>query len=106
MKIDRFSAATPAILVPVALTATASAPLPGIGNAIRVVNEGPNTVYIAVGAGAQAATVPTAVASGSSTPIRPLSEATFSIPAAARQNFSMICGTGSANVVLQVGEGS
>jgi P pilus assembly chaperone PapD len=91
----------------VTTTASASITLPGTGSVIRIVNEGPNHAYLSIGSGAQVATVPTTTATFTSTPILAGTDSTFTLPDGngARLQLSAICGTGTATLDIQVGEG-
>lgn len=59
MLLNLMPASASGISVSVTSTASAAAALPGLGSTIRIVNEGPNTAFIAVGNSSVAATVPT-----------------------------------------------
>jgi len=94
--------------MPISVTATASTStrLPGQGNSIRIVNEGPNVAFVSIGEGTQTATLPNATATATSTPILSGSDITLSIPNDAVYNISAICrATGTATLDVQVGEG-
>lgn len=96
------------LTLPISVTATAStsAALPAKGNTLRVVNEGPNIAFISVGSGSQTATLPNATATVTSTPVLPLSDVSFTIPADAIYNISAICrAAGTATLSVEVGEG-
>lgn len=91
----------------VTTTASASITLPGTGSVIRIVNEGPNHAYVSIGATTQTATVPTTTATFTSTPILAGTDSTFTLPDGngSRLQLSAICGTGTATLDIQVGEG-
>lgn len=91
----------------VTTTASASITLPGTGSVIRIVNEGPNHSYLSIGPGPQVATVPTTTPAFTCTPILAGTDSTFTLPDGngARLQLSAICGTGTANLDIQVGEG-
>jgi len=94
--------------LPISVTATASTStaLPGRGNTIRVVNEGPNHAFISIGSGAQTATLPNATPTTTSTPVIAGTDVMFSIPADQVYNISAICRASStATLSVQVGEG-
>lgn len=101
-----FSTQSQTILVSVTTTASASAALPGQGNTVRIVNEGPNVAYVSIGATAQTATLPSGTAVATCTAILPSSDITMSIPDTGRQNISAVTRTGTASLNVQVGEGS
>lgn len=102
-----FSATSKTLPVSVTATASASTALPGQGNSIRIVNEGPNIVFVSIGAGAQTATLPNATPTGTSTPVLNGSDVVFSIPSDAVYNISAICrAAGTATIDVQVGEGA
>jgi hypothetical protein len=101
-----FSAQSKTQPVSVTSTASTSAALPGQGNVLRVVNEGPNTAFISVGSGTQTATLPNATAVATSTPVLAGSDVVFSIPNDAVYNISAICrAAGTATLDVSVGEG-
>lgn len=94
--------------LPVTVTATAStsAALPGIGNTLRIVNEGPNVCFISVGSGAQTATLPNATSTVTSTPVA-VGDTSLSIPVGETAlNISAICrASATALLSVQVTEG-
>jgi hypothetical protein len=105
MYIFSFSAQAPALAISATSTASASVALPGKGNTVRFVNEGPNIAFASIGAGAQTATLPTGTAAATCTPI-PVGDITLSLPAATVLNISVICrATQTAAITVQVGEG-
>lgn len=87
-------------------TASTSQSLPGIGNIIRVVNEGPDHAYISVGVGSQTATVPaTSSPTVTCTPILAGSDVSFSIPNA-QLSVSAVCRAAkTSTLIVSVGEG-
>jgi P pilus assembly chaperone PapD len=91
----------------VTTTASASITLPGTGSVVRIVNEGPNHAYVAIGINTQTATVPTTTPTFTSTPILAGTDSTFTIPDGngVKMQLSAICGTGTATLDIQVGEG-
>lgn len=100
-------------------TASTSGALPGIGNTLRVVNDGTATAFISVGAGAQTATVPaTSSPVATCTPILPGEDTVFSIPSPQMTqgadglfaiptalNISAITAGGTTTLYVTVGEG-
>lgn len=106
MQILPFSATS--LTKPISVTATASTStvLPGQGNSVRIVNEGPNIAFVSIGSGSQTATLPNATPTATSTPILAGEDAVFSIPNDAIYNISAICrASGTATLDVQVGEG-
>ncbi len=111
-----FTAQAPALGINASASASTSIALPGVGNTIRVVNEGPNIAFVSIGVGAQTATLPATVIGSvvpTSTPV-PVGDITLTIPAAANQfpaapvplQISAICrATQTAVLTVQVGEG-
>jgi hypothetical protein len=93
---------------PISVTdsASTSTALPGQGNVVRIVNEGPSVAFVSIGSGAQTATLPNATPVATSTPVLAASDVTFTIPNDAVYNISAICrSTGTATLDVQVGEG-
>jgi len=90
-------------------TASTTAALPE-GDTIRLVNEGPNNVYVSVGLGSQTATVPGSTANTTCVPILAGSDCVFSLPKASLQgvpNISAICRAAStATLLVHVGSGA
>jgi hypothetical protein len=77
----------------------------GQGNTLRIVNEGPNVVFISVGSGAQTATLPTGTAAATCTAVMP-GDTSLSIAPDAVYNISAICrASQTATLTVQVGEG-
>jgi len=102
-----FSAQSKTILVAATTTASTSVAMPAAGNTVRLVNEGPNNVYVAIGATAQTATLPAAGAgTATCTPVLVGGDITLSIAADSAQQISAITRTGTASLNIQVGEGS
>lgn len=100
-----FSAQSLTLPISVTSTASTSAALPGKGNTIRIVNEGPNVAFVSIGSGAQTATLPNASPTATSTPIMP-GDVSLGIPADQVYNISAICrASGTATLSVQVGEG-
>lgn len=108
MFLPPFTATSKTMSVAATATASASAALPGQGNQIRFVNEGPNIAFVSIGSAAQTATLPGATAgtaTATSTPI-PVGDTTLSLESGAVLNISLICrATQTAQVNMQVGEG-
>lgn len=109
-----FAARTSAISVSVTSTASTSTALPGAGEIVRLVNEGPNACYVSIGTGTQTATVPSGTAAATCTPVLPGSDIIFSIPAPPTPasgsptplNISAICRSSqTATLIVQVGRG-
>lgn len=96
-----------ALTLPVSVSASAStsAALPNQGNTLRIVNEGPNVCFIAVGAGAQTATLPNATPTKTSVPVA-VGDTSLSIPADQIYNISAICrASQTATISVCVTEG-
>lgn len=102
-----FSATSKTLPISVTATASASAALPGRGNSVRIINEGPNHVFVSIGSGSQVATLPNATPTGTSTPVLAGTDAVFTIPNDATYSISAICrAAGTATLDVQVGEGT
>lgn len=102
-----FSATSKTLPVAVTTTASASTALPGIGNSIRIVNEGPNHAFVSIGSTSQTATLPNATPTATSTPVLAGEDLILSIPNdnTTALNISAITRTGTATLDVQVGEG-
>lgn len=101
-----FSAQSKTKPISVTDTASSSTALPGQGNTLRVVNEGPNDAFISVGSTAQTATLPNSTPTATSTPVLAGSDVSFTIPADSVLNISAICRSGgTATLDVSVGEG-
>jgi hypothetical protein len=101
-----FSVGAPSMLVSASTTASASVPLPAIGNSLRIVNEGPNNAYISVGAGSQTAQVPSGTPSPSAVPVLAGTDITLSIPQPLQLNqISAITLIGTASLQVSVAPG-
>lgn len=101
-----FDAQANAITLAVTSTASVSVALPNLGNTLRIVNEGPNIAFIATGASAQVATLPTTSAANTCTPVLAGSDVSFTISNIAVRQISAICrAAGTAALTIQVGEG-
>lgn len=101
-----FSATSKTLPISVTATASASTALPGQGNTIRIVNEGPNAAFVSIGSGAQTAVLPNSTPTATSTPILASTDVSFTIPNDAVYNISAICrANGTATLDIQVGEG-
>lgn len=106
MFLGPFTAQSNTINMAVTTTSGAtSVALPGRGETIRIINEGPNIAYLSIGVGAQTATLPSATAKATSTPVLAGTDATFSLPDVAGLQIAAICGTGTATLDIQVGNG-
>lgn len=106
MNVIPFSAQSKTLPISVTSSASTSTALPGQGDTLRVVNEGPNVAFISVGAGSQTATLPNATPTATSTTILPGEDCSFTIPNDAVYNISAICrATGTATLDVSVGEG-
>lgn len=106
MNVLPFSATSKTLPITVTSTASSSVALPGQGNSVRIVNEGPNTVFISIGSGAQTAVLPNSTPTATSTPVLASTDVTFTIPNDAIYNISAICrAAGTATIDVQVGEG-
>ena len=99
------SAQSPAFLISATTTATAAVALPAKESTVRVVNEGPNNAYICIAAAPTAATVPTATAAATCTPVLAGSDVAFSIPVDQVYYISAITKVGTATLDVQIGEG-
>lgn len=84
-----------------ASTATAFTVTPSavVNNTIRLINEGPNNCYIAVGVSTVEATVPTGTPNATSTPVLAGSEIVLSI-AQSQTHISAICRTSQTATLL------
>lgn len=101
-----FTAQSNTIRVAVTASASASVALPGRGESVRIVNEGPNHAYVSIGPGAQTATVPTGTPLPTATVVLSGSDTTFSLPDVAGLQISAICAAaGTATLDVQVGMG-
>lgn len=105
MNVLPFSATSLTLPVLVTTSASTSTALPGKGNSVRLVNEGPNHAFVSIGAGAQTAAIPNATPTATSTPVLAGEDVILSIPNDAVYNISAICRTGTATLDVQVGEG-
>lgn len=104
---DNFNAVSPTISVAVTATASASALLPFTGaTSMRIVNEGPNIAFVSVGEGSQTATLPSATAAQTCTPVLSGEDVVFNISGYSQQSISAICrAAGTATLTVQVGVG-
>lgn len=104
-----FSADATCYSISVTNAASTSQALPGTGNTVRLVNEGPNHCYVHIATGSATATVPgTGVGSktNTSTPVLAGSDITLTVAGVGPFNISAICaGTGTATLRVQSGEG-
>jgi hypothetical protein len=104
------SAQTACVSMTAGTTASAALPLPVKLTTLRVVNEGPNTAFIAVGTSQTVlATLPPALGtvtpSTTSTCVLAGSDVDFSLPDDQVYYFSAITRSGTAVLDIQVGEG-
>lgn len=107
---DLINLSAKTILINATATASTAVQLPDKGHTIRLANEGPSTVYVAVGATGVLATLPATTFSGAtrtSTAILPGEDASFTLNAYGGESYlSTICDTGkTARLFVQVGEG-
>ena len=88
-------------------SASADTTLPAIGaNSVRLVNEGPNNCYIAMGTGAQTAVVPSATASRKATPVLAGSDVVLSVPWSTALHMATICESAQTSLLrVSLGEG-
>ncbi|SEO78015.1 hypothetical protein [Nitrosovibrio sp. Nv6] len=101
-----FSAQAKTLPITVTATASISTALPSKGNSVRIINEGPSAVFVSIGSGTQAATLPDTTPTSTSTPVLNGSDIVLSIPSDQVYNISAICRSGgSATISVQVGEG-
>lgn len=101
-----FSAQAKTVAISVTATSSTSAALPGKGNTVRLVNEGPYICFVSIGSGAQTATVPTGTAAATATPILAGTDISLSLPDSDTYNIAAICRTGqTATLLVAVGEG-
>lgn len=103
-----FSAQASTISLAVTATASVAVQLPVKANALRIVNEGPNTAFIAISQSAAVlAVVPGTSATQTSTPILAGADVTLSMENGALPNYiSAICRAGGTAVLdLSPGEG-
>lgn len=106
MNFQAFSATSLTKPISVTASASASTALPGAGNSVRIVNEGPNIAFISIGSGSQTATLPNATPTATSTPVLAGTDVVLTIPADQVYNISAICrASGTATLDVQVGEG-
>lgn len=99
------NADAPCIQVAATTAASAAVNLPSTGNTVRILNEGPNTAYVAISSTAALATVPGANAARTCTPVGAGEDVSFTIPATTQMSISAITATGTATLDVQVGEG-
>lgn len=101
-----FIITSPAISLSATASALAAVALPTTGNAIRIVNEGPNIVFVSIGSSSVLATVPSASATQTSTPILVGVDTIFSRQIDRDLFISTICrSAGTATLTVQCGEG-
>lgn len=105
MNVQPFNVTAKTLPISVTTSASSSTALPGQGTVVRIVNEGTAAAFVAIGEGAQVATLPNATPTGTSTPILPGTDVTFSIPSSSIWNISAITRTSTTTLDIQVGEG-
>lgn len=101
-----FSATSKTLPISVTNTASTSAALPGVGNSIRLVNEGPSACFVSIGSGAQTAVLPNATPTATSTPVLAGEDIILSIPVDSTLQISAITRSSTATLDVQVGEGA
>ena len=107
MQVLPFTATSKTLPISVTATASSSTALPGQGNTVRVVNEGPNVAFLSIGSGTQTAVLPNSTPTATSTPVLAGTDVSFTIPNDQVYNISAICrANGTATLDLQVGEGA
>jgi hypothetical protein len=99
---------SPGITVAATATVLTAVELPGNGSVIRIVNEGPNIVFVALGGPTVAATLP---GSGdgtiTSTAVLAGSDVVFSRDTTTETYISTICrASGTATLTVMTGEGN
>lgn len=101
-----FSAQSPGFAVSATATASTAVQLPQMCSSVRIVNEGPNIAFVAIGpTSSTTATLPAAGATNTCTPI-PVGDVTLSISNQGQQWISAICrAAGTAVMTVQMGEG-
>lgn len=106
MLVNLVSAMVKTLDISVTSTASTSTALPGTGNTLRIVNEGPNVCWISVGSSAQTATLPaTSSPVATCVPVMP-GDTSLGIPNDAVYNISAITRAGqTARLSVSVGEG-
>lgn len=105
MNPNPFSAQAKTLPISVTSTASTSATLPGHGNSVRIVNEGPNIAFISIGLGSQTATLPNATVTATSTPVA-VGDCVLGIPDDVLLQISAICRAAqTATLSVQVSEG-
>lgn len=105
MNVQPFTCAVATLPISVTTTASASVALPGQGSVIRLINEGAVMVFVAIGEGAQTATLPNATPTKTSTPVLPGSDIVLSLPSSGIWNISAITRSSTATLHVQIGDG-
>lgn len=103
-----FSAQAATIAVSGSAVASAAVQLPFIANGVRIVNEGPNVVFVAISNRSNTtATLPAGTATQTCTPVLSGSDVTLSMEANTAANYiSVICrAAGTAVLSVSTGEG-
>ena len=100
-----FSASALGIGLLATATVSAATALPGVGPIVRIVNEGPNVVFVGMGNNTIVAAIPTTTPASNCIPIAPGFDRTFTIDG--QTYFSAICRAGgSAQIDISQGYGS
>lgn len=108
---DLINVSSKTVTINATATASTAIQLPESGHTIRLANEGPSTVYVAVGPTGTLATLPATTFAGAnrvSCPILPGEDASFTLNwfGNSERFISAICDTGkTARLFVQVGEG-
>ena len=107
MNPNLFSAQATCIAINVTATASTPVLLPFAANGVRIVNEGPNTVFVAIATTSTNATLPVAApGSMTATPVLAGSDVTLGMTASAPNYISAICrAAGTAVLTVAPGEG-
>lgn len=107
MNQNLFSAQAATIALTGGTVASTPVQLPFRANGVRIVNEGPNVVFVAIAPTATAATLPAAGAAQTCTPVLAGSDVTLCMAMDTAANFiSVICrAAGTAVLSVSTGEG-
>ena len=109
MAINSFGCSSAAITVPATAVALVAVLLPtGQGSAMRIVNEGPNVVFVAIGASSVLATLPTTgTGTVTCTPVLVNEDLILARNPYTDLYISTICrAAGTATLTVAIGEGS
>ena len=103
-----FTATAKGITVAATASALSAVALPGSGNQVRIVNEGPNICFVALGASSVAATLPTTGAGVTTcTPVMAGEDIILTRSPLVDLYISTICrASGTATLTVHVGEGN